>query len=169
MQRKAHDGIHRSCNWCWRGGEFYREPEAVFWVYVFPLLMTIALGIAFRNQPVERFKVDICSGPAAADVQRLLSAQDRFTVALHDSADCFQRFRTGKTDLVVVPQPQSATRYAYHFDPTKPGSQVARMRWMTRCSAVLDESIRCRCRMYSMRSPADVTSTSSCPVCSAWD
>ena len=106
--------------------EFYREPEAVFWVYVFPLLMTIALGIAFRNQPVERFKVDVCSASTADEAQRLLSVHDRFTVALHDSADCFRRLRTGKTDLVVVPQPESTPRYEYHFDPTKPGSLVAR-------------------------------------------
>ena len=34
--------------------EFLREPEAVFWVYAFPILMTIGLGIAFRNKPVQR-------------------------------------------------------------------------------------------------------------------
>src|ERR1700730_16180060 len=31
----------------WR--EFLREPEAVFWVFVFPVLLAFALGIAFRN------------------------------------------------------------------------------------------------------------------------
>ena len=30
---------------------FYREPEAIFWVYVFPLLLAIGLGIAFRQRP----------------------------------------------------------------------------------------------------------------------
>ncbi len=34
--------------------EFIREPEAVFWVYGFPILMTVGLGIAFRNRPIER-------------------------------------------------------------------------------------------------------------------
>jgi hypothetical protein len=29
--------------------EFLREKEAVFWVFVFPVLMTFALVIAFRN------------------------------------------------------------------------------------------------------------------------
>ena len=29
--------------------EFLREPEAVFWVFAFPVIMTCALGIAFRN------------------------------------------------------------------------------------------------------------------------
>ena len=34
--------------------EFYRQPEAVFWVYGFPLVMIVILGSAFRNKPVER-------------------------------------------------------------------------------------------------------------------
>ena len=39
--------------------EFYREPEAVFWVYGFPILLMVGLGIAFRNQPVEKITVDV--------------------------------------------------------------------------------------------------------------
>ena len=35
----------------WRGSrEFYREPEAVFWVFGFPVLLAFALGIAFRSR-----------------------------------------------------------------------------------------------------------------------
>ena len=29
--------------------EFVREPEAVFWVFVFPVLLAMVLGVAFRN------------------------------------------------------------------------------------------------------------------------
>ena len=39
--------------------EFLREPEAVFWVYGFPILTVVALGIAFRNKPIERITVDV--------------------------------------------------------------------------------------------------------------
>src|ERR1700683_1802989 len=31
--------------------ELKREPEVVFWVFVFPLLLALGLGIAFRNKP----------------------------------------------------------------------------------------------------------------------
>ena len=33
--------------------EFTREPEAIFWAFAFPILLTAGLGIAFRNQPAE--------------------------------------------------------------------------------------------------------------------
>src|SRR5260370_14675202 len=37
--------------------EFWREPEAVFWVFIFPILLTTGLGIAFRNRPADVGKV----------------------------------------------------------------------------------------------------------------
>ena len=55
-----------------RCAEFYREPEAVFWVYGFPILMVILLGIAFRNKPVEKISVDIQQGPEAEAVATAL-------------------------------------------------------------------------------------------------
>jgi ABC-type multidrug transport system permease subunit len=116
--------------------EFYREPEAVFWVYVFPLLMIIALGMAFRSRPIERFTVDVClssptavrtAGRSEADkIAERLSSQERFIISLRGQTSCFHRLRTGKTDVVVIPTDSSVTQYQYHFDSTKPGSLVAR-------------------------------------------
>src|ERR687886_259824 len=86
--------------------EFWREPEAVFWVYGFPVLMTVVLGIAFRNKPAERVHVDIAEGPDAASVKSVkavLSQQERFEAEVHDLDSCRQRLRTGKVELVVVP------------------------------------------------------------------
>ena len=42
--------------------ELKREPEVVFWVFVFPLLLALGLGIAFRNKPAEASSVAIVSG-----------------------------------------------------------------------------------------------------------
>ena len=54
---------------------FYREPGAVFWVYGFPLLMVVALGIAFRANPVEKITVDVQAGPQAERVRDALLSQ----------------------------------------------------------------------------------------------
>ena len=45
--------------------EFIREPDAVFWVFVFPLLLTLALGFAFREKPPDRIPVGVAEGPFA--------------------------------------------------------------------------------------------------------
>ncbi len=86
--------------------EFYREPEAVFWVYGFPILMVVLLGIAFRNKPIEKVSVDVvATDPAdAAEVTKLLSKGEpnRTYVPMSDDFDAASlRLRTGKTDLVV--------------------------------------------------------------------
>lgn len=117
--------------------EFYREPEAVFWVYGFPLIMTLALGIAFRNQPVEKFTVDIRDSASAETIEELLAKNEHFKVTVNDERTALRRLRTGKTELVVfadVAPTSSGTsadatnspHYEYHLDPTKPGSLVAR-------------------------------------------
>ena len=41
--------------------EFYREPEAVFWVFIFPILLAAGLGIAFRNRPAESSHIAVVS------------------------------------------------------------------------------------------------------------
>ena len=45
--------------------EFLREPEAVFWVFLFPVLLAIVLGLAFREKPPDRIPIGVISGPGA--------------------------------------------------------------------------------------------------------
>src|SRR5262249_6817577 len=47
---------------------FAREPAATFWVFVFPLLMSVALGLAFRNQGAARLSVAVADGPGKAEI-----------------------------------------------------------------------------------------------------
>ena len=114
--------------------EFFREPEAVFWVYGFPILMTVGLGIAFTNRPVEQIAVIVVEGPQAAATKDALSspaAPERFDVEIHPEKEARRRLRTGKTDVVVAhgtaePAGKSTPSYVYHFDPTRPDSVLAR-------------------------------------------
>ena len=105
--------------------EFFREPEAVFWVYIFPILMVVGLGIAFRNQPAEHVIVDVEAGPHSASIVKELSADSRFQVKTCDSEECRLRLRTGKTQLVVSAD-GSPVVYRYQFDPSRPENLVAR-------------------------------------------
>jgi ABC-2 type transport system permease protein len=105
--------------------EFFREPEAVFWVYIFPILMIVGLGIAFRNQPAEHVMVDVESGPQSAAINKALSADPRFRVKISDADECRMRLRTGKTQLVVKAV-GSPLAYQYEYDPSRPENVVAR-------------------------------------------
>jgi ABC-type multidrug transport system permease subunit len=109
--------------------EFIRQPEAVFWVYVFPLLMMVALGIAFRTQPVDRFDVEVIEGPHATSIRSALENDERFDVGVHDEATARGRLRSGDVDVVVGSNengPSTQPTYDYYFDPTRPGSVLAR-------------------------------------------
>src|SRR6266700_5213806 len=53
--------------------ELKREPEVVFWVFVFPLLLALGLGIAFRNKPGDAVRVAVAAGSEAQDAQSLLA------------------------------------------------------------------------------------------------
>ena len=104
--------------------EFYRQPEAVFWVYFFPILMVIALGIAFRSKPVETFTVDIQSSDFSESILKSLEKEESLKAKIFDESECRDRLRTGKTNLIIQPKEELAVDYV--FDPTKPGSIVAK-------------------------------------------
>ena len=115
--------------------EFYREPAAVFWVYVFPLLMMAALGIAFRNRPVEQLNV-LIQEPADGQpggsltektkrMQATLNGDHRFRARTATPEQCRQELRNGDADLVIVLS-ASKPELTYLYDPSRPGSHVAR-------------------------------------------
>jgi ABC-type multidrug transport system permease subunit len=106
--------------------EFCREPAAIFWVYVFPIIMMVALGIAFRNQPVEQAGVLIEDGPGAERILAALQPDGRFRARIADAQECQRLLRVGKADLVIAARQNSETAYHYYFDPTRPGSALAR-------------------------------------------
>ena len=111
--------------------EFIREPEAVFWVYGFPLIMTLVLGIAFREKKADDpYLVDIEDGPHADFVEKSLKAEgQRFKIQRGAYEVCKKRLRTGKTSLVVQSEPTTGTDHAYQItflsDPVRPESSLA--------------------------------------------
>ena len=59
---------------------FYREPEAIFWTYAFPLIMVFVLGLAFKNRPEAVVEVDLVRSDRSALVADALKNNDRFDV-----------------------------------------------------------------------------------------
>src|SRR5690242_18076216 len=107
--------------------EFLREKEAVFWVFVFPVLMTFALGIAFRNTPQDKTFVAI-EGSAVdqrvSEIANVLSRSPAITATVLDANQATQALRSGKVSIVVKPENNS---FSYRFDPTRPESRAARL------------------------------------------
>ena len=50
--------------------ELWREPEVIFWVFVFPLLLALGLGIAFRNKPADITPVAVVNNSNAQTCYR---------------------------------------------------------------------------------------------------
>src|SRR5687768_9531684 len=80
--------------------EFIRQPEAVFWSYVFPLVIMIALGLAFRSEPVEAISVVVQSGPGSRDVMNSLSRHPSLIVSMGTEDECRRQLRAGQSELI---------------------------------------------------------------------
>src|SRR6266481_7388762 len=128
--------------------ELKREPEVVFWVFIFPLLLAAGLGIAFRNKPADVTSVVVIAGDGAQKTLAMLqssadrSSSDkrssdksssnkspseknstiRATVLDRDAA--LSAFHVGKYDLVIESNPDGS--YTYYYDPARPESVLSR-------------------------------------------
>jgi ABC-2 type transport system permease protein len=107
--------------------ELKREPEVVFWVFIFPLLLALGLGIAFRNKPGDAISVAVVAGAGTEDAPARLarSPQHERFKARNLSADAArQGFRLGKFDLVIEPGANGG--FQYRYDPARPESVLAK-------------------------------------------
>ena len=100
-----------------------REPEAIFWVVVFPVLLSIALGIAFRASGPAVMPVAVQEGAGAAALFETLDADEALSVERLDEEQAREALRTGKVAVVIVP----GDRWTFWYDPTRPESREARL------------------------------------------
>lgn len=106
--------------------EFIREPEAVFWTFIFPLLLATGLGIAFRSRPAEIVHVGVlASAPGAEQVRSALAADSTVRVALLSDSAAANALRIGTTALVVVPRGPADVEY--RFDVAREEARTARL------------------------------------------
>jgi ABC-type multidrug transport system permease subunit len=103
--------------------EFLREPDAVFWVFVFPLLLTVALGFAFREKPPDRIPVGVAEGPAAQRYLAAMKQSPALQPRVYSANEGREELRSGKISLLV----EGDAVPVYRFDPTRPESRTARV------------------------------------------
>ncbi|MXZ36533.1 MAG: ABC transporter permease [Acidobacteria bacterium] len=136
--------------------EFVREPEAVFWVFVFPVLLAVALGIAFRETGPATVQVaveaDGRQGPGSGSGRLMdwLEGRSDIEAVLLSPEEAARALRTGRVALVLRPARSEAAAsgnpaagetvsapsplpdldsegLVYRYDPTRPDSRVARL------------------------------------------
>ena len=132
--------------------EMAREPEVIFWVFGFPLLLALGLGIAFRNRPADTTPVVIVAGSGATQVQSMIEKSPQHA-SLHADVlaevAALRGFRLGKYDLVI--QPLNDGGYQFRYDPARPESVLAR--------SLVDDSLQTAAGRKDALSTAVVTSS----------
>ena len=104
-----------------------REPEMVFWVFVFPILMALALGIAFQARGEEPTPVAVRDAPGAAPVIAALARTGDLEAFAAPEEDELALLRDGRAHLVVVPGSPPGSPPTYRYDPVRPESRLARL------------------------------------------
>ncbi len=103
--------------------EFYREPEAIFWVFGFPIVLAFALGIAFRNRGPGELRIAVLGQTGDSALAAGLGHAPGLTVTVLDSAAARLELRTGRVALLVIP----GEHLVYRYDSTRTESRLARL------------------------------------------
>jgi ABC-type polysaccharide/polyol phosphate export permease len=104
---------------------FLREPEVAFWVFAFPVLMTLALGIAFRTSGTARSRIGVEDGPHAAEVTAALARSADLEIVPIAPADADAALRRGKVAVLVRAAADGPP--VLLSDPTRPESRLAHL------------------------------------------
>jgi len=110
--------------------EIFREPEALFWAFVFPILMSVAMAVAFPSTSTAPVAVGVRQGEGDETLRATLAASKTVAPRIVPAADEARVLRDGDVDLIVVP----GTPPTYRFDPARAESRAARL--------VLDDALK---------------------------
>jgi ABC-2 type transport system permease protein len=99
---------------------FFREPEAVFWIFVFPILLSVGLSIAFRNRPADVLQV----AGTTAQLTQALNADKGLRATTLTEDDGRKALATGKILLMAVQAPGGIV---FDYDDTNPDARTAKL------------------------------------------
>jgi ABC-2 type transport system permease protein len=104
--------------------EFIRQPEAIFWVFGFPIIMSVVLGFAFRDRPPEAIPIGIAGESRSGQLRNALENSSRLKPQLFGSIEEGEAaLRMGRIALLV----ENRYPLVYHYDTTRPDSRIARL------------------------------------------
>src|SRR5687768_373306 len=83
--------------------EFIREPEAIFWTFGFPIVVSLALALAFPSRANRPVFVGLYAGAAAESLRSTLQGSSGITIRDVRPDDERRALREGEVDIVVVP------------------------------------------------------------------
>jgi ABC-type multidrug transport system permease subunit len=117
---------------------FLREPEAIFWVFVFPLVLAAVLGFAFRSGGIEPSKVAVVQGDAAAALVEAFAVDEHLEAELYDDeAEAFAKLRKAAVDAVV--EPGAPPRIS--FDPVRSEAATAQLRVQRALGLAMEDAV----------------------------
>jgi ABC-2 type transport system permease protein len=99
---------------------FLREPEAIFWVFIFPILLAVGLGIAFRNRPADVLPV----GATTAQLTQALAGDKGLSATTMDESAGTHALAVGAINLLAIQRPDGVI---YKYDSTNPDARAARL------------------------------------------
>jgi len=104
---------------------FLREPEAIFWVFLFPIILALVLGLAFRSRGVESVTVGYVEGTLAERWQAALDSAATVKLMSFPMRDLAERkLRSGALEALVG----GTDSLRIEYDPTRPEGEMARLR-----------------------------------------
>jgi ABC-2 type transport system permease protein len=103
--------------------ELIREPEAIFWVFAFPIILAAILGLAFRSRPPDVLPVAVIDGPNGESRRAVLASSPDLQPSVLSESEAQRALARGRVVLVVSPDNPPS----YTYDPTQPESRAARL------------------------------------------
>ena len=103
--------------------EFVREPEALFWSFLFPIIMSVAMALAFPARGTQPVRVGVPAGTASDAVRAALGADKGIVVRDVMPGEELRLLREGDVNVIVTP----GVPPTYRFDPGREESRTARL------------------------------------------
>jgi ABC-type multidrug transport system permease subunit len=103
--------------------EFVREPEALFWSFFFPIIMSVAMAIAFPSSGSQPVRVGVPPGKDSEPLRKILASEKSVIVREATPDEELRLLREGDVHVIVRP----GNPPVYRFDPDREESRIARL------------------------------------------